>query len=400
MKDRIRINDCLEKIGGEVTIAGWVQTVRSHGKIAFLDLRDGSGIMQIAGFTPDVVKDISELNQQDVVSIKGIVKKRDEKYINPSYPTGTIELEAQQILVLSKAAEMPFDMAGKELKLELPTLLDYRSLTVRHPKVYPIFLVQAALLKGFRNVAEKLGCTEVVVPTIARGATEGGAEVFSVDYYGNHAFLTQSPQLYKQMLVPMFERVYTIAHAYRAEPSVTTRHLAETTQMDCEFGFVDFEKLLDLLEEVAVETIRYAEKTAAESMKDYTNEQILYGKVPRLTLREAQEIIFKETGRDNRKEKDLTPQNEVDLWKWARAKHKSDFVIITHFPTKKRAFYTMPDPKDSEYSLSYDVLFKGVEICSGSQRIHNYEELIKAMHARGVNPKDFGMYLQAFKYGM
>jgi len=188
---------------------------------------------------------------------------------------------------------------------------------------------------------------EIVVPEIAASATEGGAAVFKVDYYGHKAFLTQSPQLYKQMLVPIFERVFTVAHAYRAEPSVTTRHLSVATQMDCEFGFVSFEELLDLLEKVGTETLKYAEDKCEDILKEWGIEEIAFGsprsaggagKIPRLTLKEAQEVIFKEFGRDNRKEKDLTPQDEIDLCKWSKDSHESDFVTITHFPTLKEHF--------------------------------------------------------------
>ena len=212
--------------------------------------------------------------------------------------------------------------------------------------------------------------------------------------------MTQSPQLYKQMMVPVFERVFTIAHAYRAEPSVTTRHLAETTMIDFEIGFVNFEELLDLFEKVIVETLKYAEHTFESKLREFGARPLVFGQIPRLTLRESQEVIFKEYGRDNRAEKDLTPQDEVDLCEWALKNHNSDFVTITHFPTKKRAFYTMPDPKDPEFSLSYDVLFRGVEIMSGAQRINIYEDLIAAIKNRGMDAADFGMYLQAFKYGM
>jgi nondiscriminating aspartyl-tRNA synthetase len=245
-----------------------------------------------------------------------------------------------------------------------------------------------------------LECVEIVVPEIAAEATEGGAEVFKVDYYGHQAFMTQSPQLYKQMLVPAFERVFTVAHAYRAEPSVTTRHLAVSTQMDCEFGFAEFQELLDLMEKVGVETIRFAEDQSKDILKDFAVAPVSFGKIPRLTLREAQEIIFKEYGRDVRKEKDLGPQDEIDICKWALENHHSDFVTITHFPTFKRAFYTLPDPKDPEFSLSYDLLFRGVEIMSGSQRINEYSQLVEAIESRGMDPKSFELYLQAFKFGM
>ena len=396
MRDRTLILDCIKKIGEEVKICGFVQTRRDHGKIAFLDVSDRSGVIQV--FCTG--EQIGDLRVQDVVCIEGKVAKRPEKMINPNIPTGTIELQASNVEVLSKAEEMPFDMGVKKLDLQLPTLLDYRTLVLRHQGIKAIFKVQEAIVDGFRKVAEKLDCIEVFVPTIAASATEGGAEVFKVDYYGHLAFMTQSPQLYKQMMVPVFERVFTIAHAYRAEPSVTTRHLAESTQMDCEFGFVEFDELLDLLEQVGVETLKYVEEKRGDILKSFGVEKIAFGKIPRLTLREAQEIIFKEYGRDSRTEKDLAPQDEIDICKWALKKHGSDLVTITHFPTAKRSFYTKPDPKDPKYSLSYDLLFRGVEILSGSQRVNDHQELVDIIKERGMDPKNFEMYLQAFKYGM
>lgn len=400
MEERVLALECLQKIGEEVVLEGWVHVVRAHGKIAFIDLRDRSATIQVGAFEGELPAEFAKLGSQDVVMIKGLVKERGERYINKNLSTGTIEIEARELSVIQKAHEMPFDMGGRELNLELPTLLDFRSLTLRHPVVKPIFEVQASILEGFRNSAKELGCVEIVVPEISASATEGGAEVFKVDYYGHHAFMTQSPQLYKQMLVPVFERVFTIAHAYRAEPSVTTSHLSVATQMDCEFGFVEFEELLNLLEKVGTETLLYAEKQNEKTLQDFGIEKIAVGKIPRLTLRESQEILFKETGRDVRTEKDLSRQDEIDLCKWAKDNHNTDFVTITHFPTKKRAFYTKPDPENPEFSLSYDLLFRGVEIMSGSQRINDYNELVSAIKDRGMEPSNFEMYLQAFKYGM
>ncbi len=394
--ERTLILDCNVKVGEEVKICGWVYTRRDHGKILFLDVTDRSGLIQVVATGGK----IPELHPQDVVSITGKVNKRQENLVNKNIPTGEIEVYAENIEVLSKAAELPFDMGGKELDLQLPTLLDFRSLTLRHPKVKEIFKVQAAILEGFRKISKELDCVEIVVPEIAASATEGGAEVFHVDYYGHSAFMTQSPQLYKQMLVPVFERVFTIAHAYRAEPSVTTRHLSVSTQLDCEFGFVEFEEVLDLMEQVGIETIKFAENQSKDILKDFGIKPVAFGKVPRLTLRETQEIIFKEFGRDARLEKDLAPQDEVDICQWSLKTHGSDFVTITHFPTAKRAFYSKPDTKDPEYSLSFDFLFRGVEIVSGAQRINDYQQLVDVIKARGMDPENFEMYLQAFKYGM
>lgn len=391
---RTLIIDTPQLVGKEVLIKGWVKTRRDHGKIVFLDVRDRSGIVQV------VTREAKELRSEFVVEIVGKVNKRPEKLVNLKLSTGAIEIEATSLTIIAKAESLPFDLDQKELNLELPTLLDYRSITLRHPKVQAIFAVQAAILEGFRKVAKELECTEIVVPTIVGSATEGGADLFAVDYYKHKAYLSQSPQLYKQMMVPVFERVWTIAHAYRAEPSVTTRHLSETTQLDFELGFVTFEELLDTLEKVAVSLTKYAANTCQDIFLTYGLEEIAYGKIPRLTLRNAQEIIYKEFGRDSRTEKDLAPADEIDICKWAKEKHESDFVTITHFPTKTKPFYTMPDPQDPTYSLSYDLLFRGVEVLSGSQRIHDYQQLTKSIKERGMNPDNFSMYLQAFKYGM
>jgi len=399
---RTHVIETLEKIGEKVSLSGSVHTVRSHGKIAFFDLHDRTGDIQIGAFGKELADTVSALNPQDIISLTGLVKKRDDRYINPDMATGTVEVELEKLTVIAPSDTMPFDMGGKELNVELPTLLDYRSLTLKHPKVQKIFTIQAALAKEFRNAAEALNCTEIFVPTIAAGATEGGSEVFTVDYYDHKAFMTQSPQLYKQIMVGVLERVYTIAKAYRAEPSVTTRHLAEATQMDIEIAYVeDFSELLDALEFVGTSMIKNVSEKYPEILQEYGVEMPLVPNViPRLTLREAQEIVTQRTGRDLSKEPDLNPEDEKEICLWAQKEKKSDFVTITHFPTRKRAFYTMPDPKDPEYSLSYDLLFRGLEILSGSQRINSHTELVAAMKKKDVDPANFGMYLMAFKYGM
>ncbi len=403
--ERILVKNTSGLINQEILVQGFVQARRDHGKLIFIDLRDRTGLLQVV-FNPRVAQDAhkiaSNLRPEYAVSVRGTVKKRPEHMINEKIISGTVELEAVEIDILSKADTLPFDMGGESLDVELPTLLDHRALTLRHERVKKIFEIQAAIIEEFRRASLDLDCTEVVVPTIASGATEGGAEVFPIDYFGHHAFLTQSPQLYKQIMVGVFERVFLIAKAYRAEPSVTTRHLTEATQMDIEIGFIkDFTELLDALEKVGVAMINNVSEKHPEILKEFgVDKPLVPTKIPRLTLREAQEIISKRTNRDLSKEMDLNPEDEREICKWARTEHKSDFVTITHFPTKKRAFYTMPDPADPEYSLSYDLLFRGIEVLSGSERIHDYDQLVEAMKHKGVDPANFGIYLQAFKYGM
>jgi nondiscriminating aspartyl-tRNA synthetase len=239
-------------------------------------------------------------------------------------------------------------MGSEQLNLQLPTLLDYRTLTLRHDKVAKIFKVQESLMEGFRKASVELGCTEIFTPTISASATEGGSDVFKIKYYDNDAFLVQSPQLYKQMLVPVFERVYLVSRAYRAEPSVTTRHLSESIQMDCELGFMDFNALLDAMEYVGRETISYVKENCAEILKEYKSENITINKdIPRLKLREAQGILKSLTGVDHTSEPDLMPEEEREICKWALSERKSDFVTITHFPTKNglsTPFLTLKTP--------------------------------------------------------
>ncbi len=403
--ERTLVKDTIEKGGQEALIKGWVKLRRDHGKLIFLDIADRTAMIQVV-VNPKVsekaYKIAQELRPEDSVAMTGKITQRPQNAINRELLTGTVELEVTSITVLSKAETLPFDMGSKELVLELPTLLDYRSLTLRHEKVKAIFTIQAAIAEAFRQAAKELGCIEIFVPTIAAGATEGGSEVFTVNYYGHRAFMTQSPQLYKQIMVGVFERVFVITKAYRAEPSVTTRHLSEVTMIDIEIAFIDkFEDLLDAVEFVGSFMMQHvAEKYTDILHKFQVSQPLIPKKIPRLTLREAQKIITKRTGRNVLHELDLNPEDEKEICQWAQEEHASDFVTITHFPTKKRAFYTYPDPENPEYSLSYDLLFRGREILSGSRRINDYQQLLSAMKQREIDPDNFGIYLQAFQYGM
>lgn len=402
---RILASNTPQKIDEEVLVQGWVQARRDHGKLIFIDLRDRSGLLQVV-FNPRVSEDAhkiaTELRPEYAVSIKGKINKRPDHMVNAKIASGTVELEALKVEVLAKAETLPFDMGGETLNLELPTLLDHRSLTLRHESVNKIFKVQAAIAEEFRNAAKELQCTEIFIPTISAGATEGGADVFVVDYYGHKAYMTQSPQLYKQIMVSVLERVFVITKAYRAEPSMTTRHLSEVTMMDIEMAYIQsFEELLDALEFVGRSMIKGVIEKHSDILERLGVEKpLIPTKIPRLKMRDAQKIVTERTGRDLSNELDLNPEDEREICEWAKEEHKSDFVTVTHYPTKKRAFYTYPDPGDPTYSLSYDLLFKGSEILSGARRINDYDQLVTAMKNKDVNPDNFGMYMQAFKYGM
>lgn len=402
---RIIITETLDKIGQEVLLKGWVRIVRSHGKLVFIDLRDGSGIVQIVvnqQVSEEAYKIASELHPEFAIEVVGLVKKRPQKTENKELTTGGVEIEAKEIKILSKAETLPFDMGGKDLNLELPTLLDHRGLTLRHPKIAAIFKIQETIARAYRNTLKEEGFTEIFVPTIVPTATEGGSEVFSVDYYNRKAYLAQSPQLYKQLMVPVFERVFTIAHAYRAEPSVTTRHLSEYTSLDAEMGFIDsWEDLMETVEKIIKSILEEVKKENGREL-NFFNVEIpeIKKRILRLKMREAQEITFKRTGVDNRKEPDLSPSDEKEICKWAKEETGAPFVFITHYPTKKRPFYTMPDPKDPEFTLSFDMLGFTEEWVTGGQRINDYQMILEHIKEWGNKKENFEIYLQAFKYGM
>lgn len=395
---RTLVKETISELGKEVILKGWVTTKRDHGKITFIDLWDRSGLVQVVGSG----EEMKDLRPQFVIEIQGTVQNRPQNTINDKLPTGKIEVKAQSVKILSKADELPFDMGAQTLDLELPTLLDHRSLTLRHPKVRAIFKVQEAIIDEFRESMKRMEFTEFQSPVIIPQGAEGGSEMFEVKYFGHKAYLAQSPQFYKQILVGVFERVFAVNKTLRAEPSVTTRHLTEVTTLDAEFGFIEnWEELMDVAENVIRDIFKRVEKDCAEELTllEATVPE-LSQKIPRIKLREAQEIIYKRSKKDNRKEPDLAPEDEREICKWSREEHKSDLIFITHYPTSKRPFYTMPDDKDPQYTLSFDLLGRGVEWLTGSQRINDLDMLIKKAKERDINIQKSELYLQAFKYGM
>lgn len=387
---RTLIIDTVKELAHIVRVCGWVNKRRDHGKIVFIDLRDRTGLLQVV-LAPDLVKDIKE---EFVLEIEGMVKQRPSNTINKEIATGEIELQAQKVQVLAKAAAIPFDFMEKDLNLNLPTLLDWRPLTIRNPQVKTILKVGEETVESFRKTLRALDFTEFQSPNIVPAVAEGGADVFHVDYYKYDAYLAQSPQIYKQIMLGAFERVFTIAHVYRAEPSITTRHLSEFTSLDAEMAFIDsWQDLMD-----TVETI------IRNMFSDLAKLQVpvpeLGKQIPRLKMREAQQIIFERTKRDNRKEPDLSPEDEQEICLWVKEKYGSEVIFITHYPTLKRPFYTFADPKDPDYTLSFDVLCRGLEIVTGGQRINEYDKLVKNIKKWGNKTETFNFYLQAFKYGL
>lgn len=399
--ERTLIGDLGKHIGETVSISGWVDVARNQGKMAFFDFRDRSGRVQGVVFgKPEVLEVAQTLKQEWVVRIEGVVNERPEK-MRRDVPNGNIELEITAIQVLSEAHSLPFDM---DAELNIDTHFDNLPLTLRIERTRAIFSVQASIVDAFRNALKREGFTEFQAPVLVGGDAEGGAAVFKIeDYYGKQAYLATSGQLYKQIMVGPFERSMTVAKTFRAEKSATTRHLSELTQLEFEMGFVESHKdVMAMLEKVIRDIAGTVAEKHADALKLFATEAALLPEnpFPIFTLAEAQEIIEKEFGGKAIGEPDLEPEHEKQICQYAKEKFGSDFVFITHFPTKKRAFYTYPDPENPELSRSFDLLFRGLEINSGSQRIHNYDELVEKMLSRNMDPEKFAFYLQAFKYGM
>lgn len=400
--NRTYIKDLGGKIGEEVKIAGWVDARRDQGKLIFLEFRDMSGNVQ-GVILPSAQKshEVGEkLRPEWVVEITGKINKRPEKNIQKGRLNGDIELEILEITVLSEVKELPFE---KDTEVNLDTELDYRPLTLRGQRSRDIFTMQATLVEAYRQSLRSQNFTEFQAPALVGGDAEGGAAAFKVQYYYDRiAYLATSPQFYKQIMVGPFERAFTIAKIFRGEKHATSRHLSELTQMDFEMGFIkDHLDVMAVLENVIRDVVKTAGEKHADIFERFKTAVPKLGKkFPILRLSEAQEIIDKEFGGKSKGEPDMEPEHERQICEWALKEHDSDFVFITHFPTKKRAFYTYADPDDPTYSKSFDLLFRGLEINSGSQRIHNPDMLIEKMKDRGLDPEKFSFYLQAFKYGM
>ncbi len=404
-QERTLAKDAPSLTNKEILLKGWVKTRRDHGKLIFLDLWDRSGLIQMvvnAKVSLEAYETARQLRPEFVIEVLGKVNKRPENAVNKNLPTGEVEVEVLKINVLAKAQTLPFDMGQETLDLELPTLLDYRSLTLRHPKIKEIFRVQEVIIDAFRDALREKDFTEFQAPVIIPQTAEGGAEIFAVNYFGQKAYLAQSPQFYKQIMVGVYERVFTVNKTLRAEPSVTTRHLTEVTTLDAEMGFIDsWEEIMDMVEYTIQYVFERVRKDAWQSLESHEASLPKISKrIPRVKLRDAQEIIFKRTGVDHRKEPDLMPEDEREITRWAKDEHDSELVFVTHYPVSKRPFYTYEDPKDPGYTLSFDLIGRGTEWLTGGQRINDFETLIEKAKERGVDLKKSELYLQAFRFGL
>ncbi|MBI5254370.1 aspartate--tRNA(Asn) ligase [Candidatus Falkowbacteria bacterium] len=393
--------DCLNSVGQDVLVKGWIKARRDMGKIVFLDMRDRSGLLQIV-IVPKLLDVASrgfleKLKPEFCLSIVGTINKREKPNLN--LETGEVELLANRIDILAEAEVLPWEL-GAEMKMD--TFLDHLPLNYRDDKNRAIFKIQAEITKIFRDYLVEQGFTEIQFPKLISSAPEGGANVFTLDYFGAKAFLAQSPQLYKQIMVGVFERVFCIGTVFRAEKHNTNRHINEYTSLDFEMGFIEDPR--DVLK-VQLDVLRaiiknLQEKCSAEFELLKATFPNLPVNVPILKLREAQALIKKEFGEDCTKEPDFEPHQERWLGEYAKRTWNSDFVIVTHYPTEKRPFYIMDDANDVGFTKSFDILFRGCEIVTGGQRLNDCSALVEKIKKFGLKSQDFSFYLEAFKYGM
>lgn len=375
-----------------VLVKGWVHKIHDLGKITFLHLRDKTGIIQLV-VDKDEIKDLR---------LEMSVEAIGDKVENEKAPGG-VELISKGITVIGKAFydKLPFEVNSYKQKASLEKQLDYRSLSLRSPKTRAVFKIQEEIGDAFRTYLKDLRFSEIHTPKIISSSTEGGSEMFTVNYFNKRAFLSQSPQFYKQMMVGAgFERVFEVGHAYRAELHGTWRHLSEYVSLDVEMGFIEDEyEVMDLEEGF----LNYLFKTLKEKCP---KELQMYGielpdklEIPRMPLAKAQEILLEKF---NKKSPvgNIDAEGEVILSKYIKETYDCDFVFLTEYPVSKRPMYAMPDSERPELTKSFDLIYKGLEITTGGQRIHDYDMLAANIRKFGLNPEDFGFYLDSFKYGM
>ncbi len=379
--------------GETVAVQGWVHRVRKLGSLVFLLVKDKTGIIQVVAEGQAEIE--AGVETEAAVEVLGKVVPEAKQSLG-------VELHAISVRVLGKVhAELPFELNKKDIGVGLEQILDHRVLSVRHPKVQAIFKVQAEVIHAFRDYLRSQRFTEIRTPKIVATGTEGGSELFPIQYFDRTAFLAQSPQFYKQMMVGAgLQRVFEVAPVYRAEPHNTSRHLSEFISMDLEMGFIHgLEDLLVLEEGLLDHIFSHLREHCAAELALHQAELPAVGSIPRLKLQEIATILE----RHYHKEMpglDIDPEGERLICRYIKEQTGSEFVFATHYPTAKRPMYTMPDASHPEVTWSFDLLYKGLEMNSGGQRIHDYLQLVENIRKKGLNPDDFTSYLEIFRYGM
>ena len=396
-KDTLEISEILagDYEGKTIKVNGAVHTIRDMGDVAFVVLRKREGLLQCV-YEEGVTKfDLKTLKEAATVEVEGVLAKEDRA------PNG-VELRLNTIRILSEPTEqMPLQISKWKLKTSLEAKLNYRPVSLRNVRERAKFRIQEGLVRGFRDFLYEQGFTEIHTPKLGAKSAEGGANLFKLEYFHRPAILQQSPQFYKQMMVGVFDRVFETAPVFRAEKHNTKRHLNEYTSLDFEMGYIDgFEDIM------AMET-GFLQYTMALLEKEYSRELKILGvtlpktdKIPCVRFDEAKKQVAEKYNREIRNPYDLEPEEEVLIGQYYKEECDADFVFITHYPSKKRPFYAMDSADDPKLAESFDLLFRGLEITTGGQRIHDYNELLEKMKRYHMEEGDLGAYTDIFKYGM
>lgn len=386
--------DISKHVGERVRLAGWLHHQRKLGHITFLLLRDRAGIAQVVVTDETDRELVGELFAETVVEVVG------EVVISEQAPAG-FEIRSPEVTAISEPESTPpFELRRRQIPAQLPTLLDHAAVALRHPSRRAAATIAAASAHGFRTALDAMHFTEIHTPKVVQAATEGGANVFPIEWFGRTAFLAQSPQFYKQVMVGVFERVYEVAPVFRAEPHDTARHLAEYTSLDAEIGFIrDHTDVMVVLRDVIGGMLASIIERAAPAV-DLLGLQLpsVPTQIPSIDFEDAQRLIEAATNESVIGEPDLAPAHERWLSDWAQREHGSEFLYVVGYPMAKRPFYTHPSPTHPSASNSFDLLFRGLELVTGGQRLHRYADYLAALDGADLAP--YEGYLEAFRHGM
>jgi nondiscriminating aspartyl-tRNA synthetase len=396
-KETLELRELLEagRIGTEVRVNGAIHTIRDMGTVAFIILRKREGLVQCVyeeGVSKFNLKDVKEA---DTVEVSGMLERSEKA------PNG-IEIRLGELKILSEPAEpMPLPISKWKLNTSLEAKLNYRPISLRNIRERAKFRIQEGIVRGFRDFLYQEGFTEIHTPKIGAKSAEGGANLFRLEYFHRPAILQQSPQFYKQMMVGVFDRVFETAPVFRAEKHNTKRHLNEYTSLDFEMGYIDgFEDIMAMETGFLQYTMALLEKEYARELKILDIKVPKTKEIPAVRFDEIKRLVAEKYDRKIKNPFDLEPEEEMLISRYAKEEWDADFVFVTHYPSKKRPFYAMDDPADPTYTLSFDLLFRGMEITTGGQRIHDYHELLAKMEKRGMTDEGMEQYLSAFKHGM
>lgn len=396
-KETLELSELLaeDMAGNTVKVNGFIHTIRDMGNVAFLILRKREGLIQCVfeeGITNFSLKDLKEA---DTVEVTGTL-------VDSEKAPGGVEIRLSEIKILSEPADsLPLPIAKWKLNTSLEAKLNYRPISLRNIRERAKFKIQEGIVRGFRDFLYQEGFTEIHTPKIGAKSAEGGANVFKLEYFHRPAILQQSPQFYKQMMVGVYDRVFETAPVFRAEKHNTKRHLNEYTSLDFEMGYIDgFEDIMAMETGFLQYTMKLLEKEYDRELKILEIELPKTDQIPAVRFDEIKRLVSEKYDWKTKAPYDLEPEEEVLISRYAKEEWDADFVFVTHYPSKKRPFYAMDDPKDAAFTLSFDLLFRGMEITTGGQRIHDYHKLLEKMEARGMTTEGMEQYLSAFRYGM